>query len=209
VTAHDEVPPPEAGGGAFRRDLLLPPNLVSLGRIVGIAIAASVFLSGRHLTGLAIGVVAGLSDHLDGYLARRRGESTELGALLDGLADIVFQFLCFALGVAVAGWPWYLFIAWGLRDIPVTFLRASAAGQGFTIPSSLLAKVAINFNFYAFVILGLDVGGAVPTEPYATWLHLFGLWAAHVGVGLQWISGLQYARSYVVQYRGERPARVS
>jgi phosphatidylglycerophosphate synthase len=203
----DDDAPPRTPGPGFRQDLLLPPNLVSLGRIVGIAIAASVVLSGRPLTGLGIGIVAGLSDHLDGYLARKRDEVTELGALLDGLADILFQFLCFALGVALAGWPWYLFIAWGLRDISVTFLRASAAGQGFRIRSSMLAKVAINFNFYAFVLMGLDLGQAVGSEPYSTWLHLFGLWAAHVGVALQWVSGAEYARSYASQYRGERSPR--
>jgi len=187
---------------AFRRDLVRLPNLVSLGRIGLIAVAAAVFLSGWRLTGLALGVPAGLSDHLDGWLARRRGEVTELGALLDVLADLLFQLLCFALAVHEGVWPTYLLVAWGFRDLTVTVLRASAAQQGFAIPSSRFAKVAINFNYYSFVVLGLDVARPFASPTVTLAVHWLGLAGAHAGVTLQWISGAIYLVRYARLYRG-------
>ncbi len=195
--------PSSSPGSAFRRDLTRLPNLVSLGRIALIVLGGSLFVAGFHLTGLAIGIPAGLSDHLDGWLARRRGEVTELGSLLDILADLLFQLIAFGIGVAFGVWPLHLLLAWGFRDLTVTVTRASAAQQGFSLPSSTLGKVAINFNYYAFVVMGLDIARPFASPGVTEGLHLLGLAAAHVGVALQWVAGAGYLRSYVRQYRGQ------
>ncbi len=187
---------------AFWRDVRRPPNLVSLGRIAVIALAAAIFLSGWRLTGLALGIPAGLSDYLDGWLARRRGEVTELGSLLDVLADLLYQLVCFSLAVHEGVWPAYLLVAWGFRDLTVTVLRASAAQQGFTIPSSHLAKVAINFNYYSFVVMGLDVARPFSSPEVMLGLHWVGLAAVHAGIAMQWIAGGVYLARYARGYRG-------
>ena len=191
-----------AASPAFWRDLGRPPNLVSLGRVALIAVAAVVFLSGWRLTGLALGIPAGLSDYLDGWLARRRGEVTELGSLLDVLADLLYQLVCFSIAVHEGVWPMYLMVAWGFRDLTVTVLRASAAQQGFAIPSSGLAKVAINFNYYSFIVMGLDVARLFSSSAMTLGLHWLGLAGAHAGVALQWIAGGVYLARYAHRYRG-------
>src|SRR4051812_26715189 len=87
------------GSGSFLRDLRTLPNLVSLSRVVFIYVAIWLFEQQRYAVGLAIGVLAGLSDYLDGYLARRLNLSTRIGALIDQAADILFITGCILIFV--------------------------------------------------------------------------------------------------------------
>ena len=190
------------GRAAFIRDLKLIPNLLCVYRLIAITISVGLFFSGYKLTGLLLGITAGLTDYLDGYLARKWNQCTELGALLDGMADLLFAFMCLICAVWIGVWPLYTLVLWGLRDIGVTFLRASAAQQGFAIRSTFMAKVASNFNFYAFVVMALDAAkpfGSV--NLMADIIHWIGLGAIHIGILLQWISGSAYLNSYIEQYR--------
>lgn len=75
--------------GRYRaRDLLLPPSLLSLARIPW----AAAFPGFAHEPSWALGVLllAGVSDVLDGYLARRLGQATPTGAVVDGVLDKLF-----------------------------------------------------------------------------------------------------------------------
>jgi CDP-diacylglycerol--glycerol-3-phosphate 3-phosphatidyltransferase/cardiolipin synthase len=81
--------------GAYRaRDLVLPPNLVSLVRVP----LAALFPFTVEQPVLALGVLglAGVSDVVDGFLARSRGQATPTGAVLDPITDKLF------VGVVVA-----------------------------------------------------------------------------------------------------------
>lgn len=185
----------------FRADLRRLPNRVSLARVAGIVVAALFYLADHVGWAFAIAVPAALTDYLDGWLARRRGEVTPLGGVLDLMADMLYTLFCLGVGVHSGLWPLYVLFAWGLRDLTVVGLRLSAAQQGFAIPSGLLGKVAGNVNYYAMLVLGLDL-----LRPFAsadlTWgVHVLGLAGIHVGIGLQWIAGLQYLRVYAARYR--------
>jgi CDP-diacylglycerol--glycerol-3-phosphate 3-phosphatidyltransferase len=184
----------------FRRDLLLLPNLISLGRIVIVFVAAGLYIDGHHLAALFLGIPAGLSDYLDGYIARKRGQSTELGALLDGLADILFQLICFSIAVHYRIWPTYLLIVWGTRDMSVTMIRASAGQQGFFIRSTFLAKLAMNFNYYAFIFMAVDVARPFSHPRIIDIVHWVGLGGIHAGLAMQLISGYQYFKQYAANY---------
>jgi cardiolipin synthase len=70
------------------KDLLLLPNLLSGARLP-LAVAFP-FASGSATLALGILGVAGLTDVLDGWTARRLGQATPVGALVDGVADKVF-----------------------------------------------------------------------------------------------------------------------
>ena len=93
------------------------PNFITLGRVILVPIVFWLLVSGQTQVAFLAFIVAGISDAVDGYLAKRFGWQTELGAYLDPLADkllIVSIFL--ALGAA-AKLPSWLVIAVVSRDI--------------------------------------------------------------------------------------------
>src|SRR6201986_1719527 len=83
------------------------PNLISLGRLLLVPLAISLILDGRYWTAFWVFVVAGISDALDGFIAKRFNRRTRLGALLDPLADKVLLVSVYVtLGIAGQLWPW-------------------------------------------------------------------------------------------------------
>ena len=63
------------------------PNIITIGRIFTVPVMIWLIVTGNLLAAFLLFVVAGLSDALDGYLARRFNWQTELGAYLDPIAD--------------------------------------------------------------------------------------------------------------------------
>jgi CDP-diacylglycerol--glycerol-3-phosphate 3-phosphatidyltransferase len=171
---------------------------------VGVLAAATFILLGHHAIGLAVGLVAATTDYLDGYLARRLNLTSELGVLLDSLADILTALICLTAAVYVRLWPVYLLIAWGIRDMTVLAMRASAAQQGFAIPTNMLGKVAMNFTGWGYIALGFDLVRPFSSAALTQGVHWFGLGAVHVGIALQWAAGIIYLRAYTRRYRRNR-----
>jgi cardiolipin synthase len=185
----------------FRTDVLLPPNLISLGRIAGVLVAAGLYFLHQMMPALIVGVVVGMTDYLDGYVARRLNQTTALGALLDSLGDILSALVVLTVAVWVGVWPPYLLILWGVRDMSVLALRASAAQQGFTIPTVTFGKVAMNFTGWSYILVGFDVVRPFASPQLTTGIHWVALVGIHVGVALQWVVGYLYLRQYAAGYR--------
>lgn len=185
----------------FRADLLLVPNLISLGRILGVCVAAALYFLHEWMAALVLGFATGLTDYLDGYVARRLNQTSKLGALLDSLADILAALVVLTVAVWAGVWPPYLLILWGIRDMGVLALRASAAQQGFTIPTIFFGKLAMNVTGWSYIILPFDLVRPFHQEQVIVWLHWLGLIGIHLGIALQWIVGYLYLRQYAAHYR--------
>ena len=100
-----------------RIDLLSIPNIISLGRVFLVPIVFWLVVTGELKAAFVAFVVAGISDGVDGYLAKRFGWETELGAYLDPIADkLLIVSIFVALGVRGA-LPSWLVIAVVSRDI--------------------------------------------------------------------------------------------
>ncbi len=93
------------------------PNLISLLRIALVWPIASALEAGNHLTSLALFMIAGLSDGVDGYLAKHFGWTSELGKFLDPLADKLLLVTVFAEGAWLGFVPWWLTAAVVARDV--------------------------------------------------------------------------------------------
>lgn len=112
-----------------------------------------------------IGIVglAELTDMLDGVAARRRKEVTELGKLLDPMADSIFRlsvFLSFTQGIISL--PLWLVLLFFYRDSIISLLRTLCALRGFTLAARFSGKVkAVIQGVFALIILILMI-------PYAT-----------------------------------------
>lgn len=99
-----------------RRDI---PNIISILRILLVLPVVYFLYHGQLGAALALFIVAGLSDAIDGYLAKRNGWTSALGAWLDPLADK----LLLVSSYLVLGWvgmlPLWLVVAVILRDIVI------------------------------------------------------------------------------------------
>src|SRR5258707_9629538 len=88
-------------------------------------------------------ILASITDGLDGYLARRRGQITTMGMLLDPLADKLMVSAAFIVLVAYNPRivpPWIAVVVIG-REFLVSGLRSIAATEGFTIEASEIGKL--------------------------------------------------------------------
>ncbi len=93
------------------------PNFITLGRVILVPVVFWLLLSGNMQAAFFLFVIAGISDGVDGYLAKRFGWTTELGAYLDPLADkLLLVCIYIALGVGTQI-PLWLVIAVVTRDV--------------------------------------------------------------------------------------------
>ncbi len=107
----------ETEGAVSQPPALNVPNCISLARVLSVPLVFWLLPSGRYQTAFFLFVVAGLSDAVDGWLAKRYNLRTELGSYLDPLAD---KLLIVCIFVAM-GWlgelPLWLVIAVVSRDL--------------------------------------------------------------------------------------------
>lgn len=93
------------------------PNLITLGRVIMIPIIFWLLVSGQTRGAFLVFVLAGITDAVDGWMAKRWNMKTELGAYLDPMADkLLIVSIYVALGVA-GELPSWLVIAVVFRDI--------------------------------------------------------------------------------------------
>ena len=177
------------GTGVSSRVITLP-NLLSILRLALVPVFLVLLVRGEDAWALLVLAVASLTDFLDGYLARRFGQITRLGQLLDPAADRLYIFAAL-LGLA---WrdlvPWWIVLVIVGRDVFLLGLGVILANHGFgPLPVHQLGKVATFCLFYALPMIML--GEAFPA---VSWWSLpvgwaFGLWGAF----LYWWAGIIYA----------------
>ncbi|MCB1515365.1 MAG: CDP-alcohol phosphatidyltransferase family protein [Hyphomicrobiaceae bacterium] len=93
------------------------PNLITLGRVILVPFVFWLVLNGQMQPAFVLFLLAGISDGVDGYLAKRFGWTTELGAYLDPLADKLLL-VCIFIALGVGGLlPSWLIIAVVTRDV--------------------------------------------------------------------------------------------
>jgi cardiolipin synthase len=95
------------------------PNLITLGRILLVPVVVWAITAGEMRVAFVLFLAAGISDAIDGFLAKRFGMATELGAYLDPLADkalIVSIYIALGISDAVPRWLVILVVS---RDIMI------------------------------------------------------------------------------------------
>ena len=146
------------------------PNALTLLRIffVPLLVAALVqknfqFEAGtlliRHeMLALAIFLVAAATDLLDGYLARRWGQVTTVGTLLDPIADkLLISAALIALVESNTLPAWMAILIVG-REFAISGLRSIAAAEGYVIRANELGKMKLVFQVFAISVAMLSIG---------------------------------------------------
>lgn len=129
------------------------PNIISAFRILLIGVFVALFVHGEYLWALAAYLVAFLSDILDGYLARRNNWITDLGKLLDPLADKLMLITALACFYS-AGWlPIWILLAAAFKEF------AMMVGGAFM----LKRKVVVYSDWFGKIAGGMFAAGVVLT----------------------------------------------
>ncbi len=90
--------------------------------------------------GLVIFIIAGITDYLDGSIARKRNLVTDFGKLMDPLADKIMMASAFILLVPLDAFPAWVAIVIISREFAITGLRLLAANKGIVLPSERMGK---------------------------------------------------------------------
>lgn len=171
------------------------PNLLTLTRILLIPVFVILFVTpdpDRSIMAAIVFLVAAVTDLLDGYLARRSGQVTKLGKLLDPIADklLVLSALILLVNVdRVSALVAILIIA---REVAVTGIRAIAATEGLIIPAETTGKYKMALQVVAITLLILEGTGLADLGN----LHLTGIVTLYLSLVLGYASGGQYVWSF-------------
>ncbi len=148
------------------------PNYITLSRIAAIPLIIWILTTSyfspedktlRVVLASSLVVLASITDGLDGYLARRRGQITTMGMLLDPLADKLMITAAYITLVhlepaIVSVWVAVIIIG---REFLVSGLRSIAASEGFTIEASELGKVRLIAYMAIWFMVSVSVISAI------------------------------------------------
>jgi CDP-diacylglycerol--glycerol-3-phosphate 3-phosphatidyltransferase len=181
--------------------MLSLPNLLTLSRILAVPIL--VFLL-WHPTPVEYAItfvlycIVGITDYLDGYLARAWGSISRLGQFLDPIADKIMVAAVIVMLISsrkanpvpeISGLHLIPALVILLREIIVSGLREYLAGLQVSVPVSALAKWKTTLQLVA--LGALILAGALPHYP---WVHLVGLICLWAAAALTLITGYDYLR---------------
>jgi cardiolipin synthase len=167
------------------------PNLLSMIRLAGVPLFLWLVL-GPEADGwaLALLMVSGITDFLDGWLARRLNQTSVVGQVLDPVADRLY-ILAVVVGLALRDViRWWAAVSLPLRDLLMWGLVPVLRTRGYSaLPVHFLGKAATFNLLYAFPLLLLGDGEGI----VATLATVFGWAFAIWGIGLYWWAGILYA----------------
>jgi len=132
------------------------PNILTLWRVAATPILIVLLKDETYHLALAVFILAGVSDALDGYLAKRFGYETRFGAILDPVADKVLLVSCFVMLTLLDLLPFWLMVLVAFRDVLIVggYLILSTLNGSVTMQPSVVSKIntAMQILLVAFVL---------------------------------------------------------
>jgi CDP-diacylglycerol--glycerol-3-phosphate 3-phosphatidyltransferase len=180
----------------LRKGILNLPNLLTAFRIFLVPLVVVVLLTefqfekwlflSREALAVGLFLVASLTDLLDGYLARRRGEVTTLGQLLDPIADKLLVSSVLISLVEMQLIPAWVVVVIVGREFSVTGLRLIAAVNQVVIPAGRLGKwkMVVEVIAICFIIWG--------NQKEWDWVLLTGRWLLYLVAAVALVSMAEY-----------------
>jgi len=138
------------------KTLLGEPNALTLFRVLSVPLIIALMYAPNRLTCLLAGLIfsaAAITDYFDGHLARRKGMVTNLGKVMDPLADKLLVSSTMIM-LSALGWvpAWAVCVIVG-RELAVTGLRSIIAQNELDLSSSWLGKYKTGFQIAAMIPL--------------------------------------------------------
>jgi cardiolipin synthase len=174
------------------------PNLLTLSRIFAVPLLVALMWGHgpwEWVAAFVVFFIAGLTDYLDGYLARAHGTVSKIGIFLDPIADKIMVAAVIVMLVhsgMVHGFAVIAALVILLREIIVSGLREYLATLQVSLPVSRLAKWKTAFQMIALgaLVLAGSVDRLLPWLP----AHEIGIISLWIAAGLTLITGYDYMR---------------
>jgi CDP-diacylglycerol--glycerol-3-phosphate 3-phosphatidyltransferase len=189
------------------------PNMLGLFRLLATPVLAALVLwpfPGAGLIAFVLFVPTALSDQIDGWLARRLGQVTTLGAFLDLTADkVLVAALLVALVEADVAAAWIVIVII-VREFLVGGVRQVAATEQVIVSSELIGKAKTWVTLVAIgaLLLAFDAqtGGPMATVGIGPLAAIAGGWLLVAGMLLAVVSGIDYLMKALPILLGEPAA---
>lgn len=179
------------------------PNQLTISRILLVPVIVVLLMFPSRWVCFAAGALfalAGFTDLVDGYIARRTNQISSLGKFLDPLADKMLVSSVLIMLVQVGWVPGWVAIVIICRDIMVTGLRAIASDEGIVIAADKYGKLKTVLQLVALEPLIL----------HYTWfgipMHDIGMLLLYVSLVLTVFSGCNYFLNFFKELRGNNAA---
>jgi CDP-diacylglycerol--glycerol-3-phosphate 3-phosphatidyltransferase len=196
----DEARPPRIGSLA---------NLLGIARIAATPVVIVLMLIGTPGLGLVaaiVFVVAALTDFLDGWVARRRGEVSPLGVFMDLTADKVLVAGVLIAMVEVGLLPTWMVATILIRELVIAGIRQAAAAGNVVIAAKALgkAKTLTTLTGMALLLLAYDAstGGPIDATGLGSAFEVAGYWLMVLATALTVASGWEYLRGALPMLQG-------
>ncbi len=165
------------------------PNLLTLLRLLVLPLMAVAVEKGWGIIACNILIFAGITDILDGYIARARRQESVLGKLMDPVADkilvtVALLFLTSNSQIQLSPWIGTLILS---REFLITGLRATASALGLVIGAGALGKMKTLFQ-----MIGLGAIMLTDIDPLGLPAHTIGLICLWISIGLSYWSMSEY-----------------
>ena len=180
------------------------PNAITIVRILCAPVFFWMLLSdgGRdeamRWAAAALFIVAIATDGIDGYLARKHNIVTDLGKLLDPIADKALTGLAFVGLSILAELPWWVTIIVLVREIGITIMRLAVASD-HVVAAAWMGKLKTVAQALALSLALLPLWGVV-----GDWIHIVNVVTMTIAVVLTVVSGLDIVAA---ELRGRRARR--
>lgn len=189
----------------FKREILNAPNLITVGRILMIPPILMLVDKADPFKGvlaMALFLIAGGLDLLDGWLARRRGLETFFGKFADPLADkIMVMALLVYLTAEGRMPPWLVAVLLG-REFYISGLRMLALNEGVEIAAGAGGKAKTSFQVIgiACVLIYFPY-----RAPFGGWVRFneIGLWLLYTSAVLSVWSAVTYTQGFIAALAGK------
>jgi CDP-diacylglycerol--glycerol-3-phosphate 3-phosphatidyltransferase len=184
----------------LRAEITNLPNILTMCRVAVIPFVVYFidnYSPTRSFIATLLYIGASITDFLDGYLARRRGQESVLGKFLDPLADklIVMAALVYLVGTGRA--PAWLVVALLARELAVTGLRSIATTEGLIIAASQGGKTKTALQLVGILFLLVHFRYPLLGFPNVQVdYHVVGLYTMYLSLGMSVFSFAEYIKLF-------------
>jgi CDP-diacylglycerol--glycerol-3-phosphate 3-phosphatidyltransferase len=189
----------------FKREILNLPNLITLGRIFmipPILLLVDKTDPFKGVLAMALFLIAGGLDLLDGWLARRQGLETFFGKFADPLADKILVMALLVYLAAEGRMPAWLIVILLGREFYISGLRTLAINEGVEIAAGAGGKAKTSFQVVgiACVLIYFPY-----RAPWGGWIRFneIGLLLLYVSAVLSVVSAVTYTRGFIAALAGK------